>query len=300
MTDQKPKLPTVKFDRFPPLDQYSPKEMYQYRLRKSLFGLQLPDVGGGDLNEVQRKEWLKEILVYTTQTPALTVFQGVVALEDYIRELSNGLGQIENLDAVEGFTEIKTLPVKQKVSVNYPSESPEENTPMLNPFEVNKRFKKVLCIEPLSKDDRLKDLITLRHIIAHNASNIRQVDLGRFQYYDVEANHIFTPTEEFVRDTLGYLSKVVNNFHQAVLDRVLELLKNKFIEKKDFSSSVHVEKIVSLFGYPLANLEQSSESQIQESIILAPEQELKNFMEHRKKLETSSIKELSKKLYEEI
>ncbi len=300
MSILKPKLPTEKVVHFPPLDQYSPKKMYEYRLMKSFFNLQLPDVGGGDLNEVQRRDWLKKILAFQTPILALTLFQGVVALEEYIRELSNGLGQIEKLDAIDAFKKINILPVKLKNSVNYPSESLEVDKPMLNPYKVNKRFKEALNIEPLSNVDRLMDLILLRHIIAHNASNIRQIDIVRFQYYEVEANHIFTPTEEFVRDTLVYLNKVGNEFHQTVLDRVLELLKAEFMESEKFSSSALVEKIVFLFGYPLADLGLLSDDRIQETTIFTQEEELRNYLEYRKKLEISSIEELTRKLYEKI
>jgi hypothetical protein len=224
------------------------------------------------------------------------VFQGVVALEDYIREIGNGLGQIETLDTIGGVNHIKSLKVKINEKTEDPFLSREKQGPFLNPNKLNTNYKNTLGIEPITKDNRLKDLIILRHIVAHNASYLRQIDVKRFQYYRAEANHIFKPNEQFARETLGYLGKVVSGFQKTVLDRILELLKINYT-REQFLSSCLVKEIITLFEYPHAQANKSSEIEKQEFTILTKEEELEIFNRRRDELASSSVKNLSHFLY---
>lgn len=290
------KLPTIKFNRFPPLDRYQPKQMFGLRILKSLSLLQLPDVGDGTLDFEQRQKWLAQIVEHTA-LPALTLFQGVVALEDYIRELSNGLGAFsEDLNKIKGIFQIENL--SENLKVGTPDEiweSREQLKAMLKPNKVNKRFKDSIGIEPLSSDNRLKDLIILRHIIAHNASNLRKIDVERFQYYEAEENHIFTPTTQFTRENLNYLTKVVREFQEAIWNRILKLLKDSH-SKEEFENSLLVKNVITLFEYPSGNLDQPPEN-LEFLSMRTQEEELRDFDSYQKKLLQNSIVKLSQQLY---
>lgn len=49
--------------------------------------LDLPDFGGGDLNTEQRREALVSAVSFHKPLAALSLFLGVVALEDFVRDL---------------------------------------------------------------------------------------------------------------------------------------------------------------------------------------------------------------------
>jgi hypothetical protein len=184
--------------------------LFAYRQFQALNLLDLPDFGGGDMTEAQRREALRTAVNLQKPLAALTLFLGVVALEDFIRDI--GARMAENRILLRLFPKLQELraqPIPRATGQTF-RRLDTDPTGVIDPEEINTLFRRALDVEPSppSEHAHLRDLILLRHTVAHHAAVIRAADVPRFQYFIVQANQLINPPVEFVRSELNYLYRV--------------------------------------------------------------------------------------------
>lgn len=175
--------------------------LFAYRHVQADNLLQFPDYAGGDLNAEQRREALDVAVNLYRPLTALVIFLNVVALEDFIRELSASLADIGALATY--FPNIFKL---------------KKEDPKLNFKEVNTLYYESVAVKPLPEEEfpRLYDLALVRHTVAHNGSIFRDSDVGRFQYYQVQPGRVINPPIAFVKETCHYLYETGRTFANSV------------------------------------------------------------------------------------
>ena len=87
-------------------------------------------------------------------------------------------------------------------------------------------LQKALGVAPISAAEyaRLRDLILIRHTVAHHAAVVRAVDVPRFQYYELRRGQLINPPPEFMRETLSYLYRIGRAIETSVTDRVFSVI----------------------------------------------------------------------------
>lgn len=228
--------------------------LFAYRQSQALGLLDLPDFGGGDLTDEQRKEALKSAVSFHQPLAALSLFLGVVALEDFIRDLIARL--INTPVCLEYFPLLESLRA-------IPKELPPEkmfqqpiNDPagQIDPEKLNGLLQRTIGVSPIPAEEwwHLRDLIVIRHTVAHHAAVIRQVDVQRFRYFVVTPERLINPPSEFVRAELLYLFRIGRTVEIGVRNAIFSKLIS--VLGKGWSSRVTSEifeliELFSFFGY---------------------------------------------------
>jgi hypothetical protein len=184
--------------------------LFVYRYTQAIDLLDLPDFGDGDLDQAQRKEALREAVAFKQPLTALALFLGVVALEDFVRDLIARMVDVPVLQvAFPNLAAIRSKPIGR---------SPEERFKRLDtdpagfvdPEKVNELFQEALGVFPISPSEywHIRDLALIRHTVAHHAATIRPIDVPRFCHFIVKAKTVINPPPDFVKSELHYLYKV--------------------------------------------------------------------------------------------
>lgn len=180
--------------------------------------MELPDYGGGDLDAEQRMEALRSAVSLKKPLAALALFLGVVALEDFIRDLAARLADTPSCVAhFPGLSELRAKPVNQKPDKMF-KRLDADPAVFLDPEEINRVFRKAIAVEPVPATEfwHLRDLVLLRHTVAHHGAVIRQVDLPRFAHFIVSPGRVINPPPDFVRAELAYLYKMGREIEKSV------------------------------------------------------------------------------------
>jgi hypothetical protein len=183
--------------------------------------LDFPDFSNGDMTEEQRRDALEQMVNVQRPLTALVLFLGVVALEDFIRDLGIRLADVPDLE--HHFPNIAQLrPVLKKNPPPYARQD-RDPAPLSDWPGVNTLYERAIGVAPLAASDlpKLHDLALIRHTIAHHAALVRPIDAPRFQYWDVHANVIINPPVDFVREVSLFLYRTGRSFESVVADRVL-------------------------------------------------------------------------------
>lgn len=215
-----PSVPTGEFTVFRP---FTASGLFAYRHMQAINLLHFPDLASGDMSQEQRKEALLQMVSLRRPLAAVVLFLGVVALEDFIRDLGIRLAAIEELTRY--FPAIDKLRPKL-VKNPQRSSRPDRDPATLSDWEeVNKLYKRVLGITPFNESDfpKLDDLAIIRHTVAHHAALIRPIDADRFKFWSMQANALINPPVAFVQTTSHYLYTVGRGFENAVRDRIFSL-----------------------------------------------------------------------------
>lgn len=185
--------------------------LFAYRQFQALNLIDLPDFGGGDMTETQRREALCTTVNHLQQPlAALTLFLGVVALEDFVRDIGARMAEHPTLLRLfPSLQELRAQPIPEVTGQTF-RRLDTDPTGVVDPEKINKLFRCALNVEPspASEHAHLRDLILLRHTVAHHAAVIRSSDVPRFQHFIVQANQLINPPVEFVRSELNYLYRV--------------------------------------------------------------------------------------------
>lgn len=184
--------------------------------------LEFPDFGGGDMTAEQRRDALRNAVNIQKPLPALAIFLGVVALEDFVRDF--GARMADDIHISHHFPALAELRAKPILRFGDQAFKRLDTDPtgVIDPESVNGLFKKSLDVEPIPTAGypRLRDLALIRHTVAHHAAVIRPVDVQRFQYYILRTWQAINPPVDFVRETVTYLYKTGRTIEDAVRNRV--------------------------------------------------------------------------------
>ena len=197
--------------------------MFAFRHLQADHLTHFPDFAAGDMTPEQRREALDRAVTLHRPLTALVIFLNVVALEDLIRDLGARLAEVVGLSAF--FARIDRLRLTPKSpNPSNPSARLDEEPVSYTDFQaVNALYLDVLDVEPISPAEfpRLYDLALVRHTVAHHGAIFRQIDLPRFQYYDVVPGQLINPPVAFVKATCGYLYSIGDRFEKAVREKVI-------------------------------------------------------------------------------
>ena len=192
--------------------------MFAYRQAGAMNLLSFPDLGGGDLTEAQRREALDAQVGLRCPLLSLALFYSVVALEDLIRDTGDRLAKV--LSSTSEFPNIGLIATKVKApQPSDPSVRPDKETlSYLKPSVVNDTYRQVMGVEVIDAqhEARISDLALLRHTVAHHGGMVRAIDVQRFQYYDVQANHLINPPREFVLETAQFIYSTGSEYIKRV------------------------------------------------------------------------------------
>ncbi|GAA4417304.1 hypothetical protein [Acidovorax lacteus] len=248
--------PTVQFPEaqvgeWTAIDTTTAPGLFAYRQTQAVALLELPDYGGGDLDAEQRREALRSAVSLHKPLAALSLFLGVVALEDLVRDLAARLADLPGL--TQFFPE---LPKLRAQAVNRPADQAfkrldTDPAGVLDPEEINGRFMKAMGVAPVPAGEywHLRDLALLRHTVAHHAAVIRAVDVPRFAHFIILPGRVINPPPDFVRSELMYLYELGRTIEKAVQSAAL----SPIIQAAGAGWSMHPPKVlielIELFGF---------------------------------------------------
>ena len=217
-------FPTIPFGEFTVTRPFTAPGLFCYRYMQADGLLQFPDLGGGNMNADQRKDALARMVNVQRPLAAIVLFLGVVALEDFIRDLGARLADVPNLNRY--FPHIAELrPVLKKNPQPY-ARPDKDPAPLSNWSEVNFLYQRIIGVEPIANADlpKLHDLALIRHTVAHHAALVRPIDVSRFKYWEVQANAVLNPPVEFVREVSMFLYRIGRNFEERLADRLFSAI----------------------------------------------------------------------------
>jgi hypothetical protein len=217
-------FPNVPIGEFTVARPFTAPGLFAYRHMQAVGLLDFPDFGGGDMSQEQRKDALEQMVNVQRPLAALVLFLGVVALEDFIRDLGTRLVDVPGLESY--FPNVAQLrPVLKKNPSPYARQD-RDPAPLSDWPEVNTLYERAIGVAPLARADlpKLHDLALIRHTVAHHAALVRPIDAPRFQYWDVQANVTINPPIDFVREVSLFLYQTGRSFETAVTDRVFDTI----------------------------------------------------------------------------
>lgn len=225
--------------------------LFAYRQSQAIGLLELPDLGGGDLDATQRKEALHHFVSLHRPLAALSLMLGVVALEDFIRDLAARLA--DNPLCVSHFPELAQLRAQP---ISRPSDKmfkrlDTDPAGVLDPEVINLNFSRAMGVAPVPTEDfwHLRDLALLRHTVAHHGAVVRQIDLPRFRYFIVKPGRMINPPPDFVRSELEYLFSIGQTIEKAVRRKVFGGVIAALGTGWSKRPPPDVIELVELFGY---------------------------------------------------
>lgn len=201
--------------------------MLLYRIAQAHDLLDLPDFGGGDFDSQQRRDALKRHVVFKQPLTALSLFLGVVAVEDYLRDFGARLSANKDfVRSAPGLISLEQQRSSRKQLRMFDRLDRDAFNPV-DPDAVNRAFHAALGIDVIDvrEHNRLRDLALVRHTVAHHASVFRTVDAPRFQYYKVTPGAPINPPPEFVKNTVQYLWQVARGVEIRVRNELLGRFK---------------------------------------------------------------------------
>lgn len=254
LPDPRVPLPEVPVSEWSGIDTRTSSGLFAYRSMQASGLLNLPDFGGGNLNTEQRRQALLSAIAFYKPLTALSLFLGVVALEDFVRDLIARMA--ENPAIAQMFPTLAELRSRPRVRAPDQSFRRLDTDPagVVDPEEINAVFQKAVGVVPIAPKDywHLRDLALLRHTVAHHAAVIRKVDLPRFRHFIVHPGRAINPPPAFVKAELLYLYNVGREVEAAVravvFRKAIAATGSGWSQEPD-SRIVQLIKFFAYFGY---------------------------------------------------
>jgi hypothetical protein len=244
-------FPFVPINEWNVLRTYTAPGLFAYRHIQALDLLHFPDFGDGDMTKEQRREALDYHINFYKPLTAVVIFLNVVALEDFIRDIGIRISNVENIEQI--FPKISELKMKpQKPNSDKPSKQLDKDPVPLMDFEkLNDNYYSSIGVKPINKKDfaRLYDLTIIRHCIAHNGSIVREIDLPRFQYYNITSNQIINPPAAFVKETCGFLYNIGKDFENSIRHAVFSKVLKNLDSDWELSKPKILTDLIELFNF---------------------------------------------------
>lgn len=216
-------FPQSNYGSWSALRTHTVSGLFAYRYAQAIGMMEYPDF----TNDPKMKEMLLGQVACHPPLTAVVIFLCVVALEDFVRELGNMLFNVQSFDTY--FSNSATLGQKSKTQNAPHARKDDDATRLSDPEHVNNLYKSVFGVQPYPDNElpRLRDLILIRHIVAHHGSTVREIDAERFQYYEVPSKCLLNPTVEFTKETALYIYKIGRIFEENVKKAVFTKIKGE-------------------------------------------------------------------------
>jgi hypothetical protein len=244
-------LPDVPIGEWNAIDTRTATGLFAYRHTQAIGLMEFPDVGYGDLDAAQRREALRMMVSHQKPLAALALFLGVVALEDFIRDLAARLADTPScLANFPGLGNLRSQPVNQGSDKGW-KRSDKDPVVFLDPEELNKIFKNAIAVEPVPATEfwHLRDLALIRHTVAHHGAVIRHVDVPRFAHFIVNPGRVINPPPEFIQAELKYLYKLGREIETNVRSAVFGQFVNAAGAGWSNNLPQEVVELIELFAY---------------------------------------------------
>jgi hypothetical protein len=213
--------------------------------------LKLPDFGGGDLDAQQRREALLTAVSFHKPLAALSLFLGMVALEDFVRDFVARMA--DDPELLSWFPQLADFRSQAKPRTSDQAFRRLDTDPagVVDPEQINSVFQRVLGVSPIPVHDywHLRDLALLRHTVAHHAAVIRQVDVPRFRYFRVQPGRIINPPAAFIYAELQYLYRLGRSVEAAVRDVVFRRAVSDAGSGWSQAPDARVVRLIEFFAY---------------------------------------------------
>jgi hypothetical protein len=219
-TESAPKIdfPTALMGEWTPFPVKSPLGLFAYRISQAIQLLEWPDFYGLEAVSQEERRRIKDgFLQVRHPITALGLFLGVVAMEDFMRDL---LHQLREDDFVcSNFPEFQNLTAKFI----------DHNFRNLAAAEWNNNLSGIIGLTPIPERElpHIADLVLLRNVVAHYGSLTPEKFRNNFKYWNVKIGHPINPPASFVRTELNYIFHLGNKIHEETRHAVFR----KTIEK---------------------------------------------------------------------
>lgn len=244
-------LPEAQMGEWSIFDTRTATGLFAYRQSQAIGLLELPDYGGGDLDAEQRKEALRNAVSFHKPLAALSLFLGVVALEDLVRDLAARLADTSSLVRhFPGLTKLRSQSVLRPADQAF-KRLDTDPAGVLDPEEINLRFTQAMGIAPVPAHEywHLRDLALLRHTVAHHAAVIRAVDVPRFAHFLVRPGRIINPPPDFVRSELMYVYGIGRTIEKATRSATFKEVIKEAGAGWSLNPPQAVIELIELFGF---------------------------------------------------
>ncbi len=246
-------LPEVPVSEWNAINTRTASGLFAYRQMQAINLLELPDYGGGDLDASQRREALRDAVSLQKPLAALALFLGVVALEDFLRDLASRLADTPScLAHFPGLASLRARKVSKPPEKMFMRlDSDPAGVGVLDPERINEAFKLALGLEPIPAAEfwHLRDLALLRHTVAHHGAVIRKVDVPRFAHFIVAPGRVINPPPEFVTGELTYLYKLGRQIENGVRNAIFTSLIKAEGEGWSKNPSRDIVELIELFAF---------------------------------------------------
>lgn len=210
-------FPTALVGEWTPFPVKFPLGLFGYRISQAVRLLDWP--APYDLEKVpdeERRRIKDGFLQLRHPITALGLFLGVVALEDFVRDLLHRLREDDFVGS--HFPEFQKLTAK----------SIEKEFSNIRPEEWNDKLFSIIDLKPIPKEElpHIGDLVLLRNAIAHYGSLTPEKYRDKFNYWDVKIGQLINPPASFVRTELNYIFHLGQKIHEEtrriVFRRIIE------------------------------------------------------------------------------
>ena len=240
---------TVAVGEFTVFRPFTAPGLFAQRHMQSIGLLTFPDFSGGDLDSEQRKVALTQMVNIHRPLTALVLFLSVVALEDFIRDLGTRLADVPDISSHFPCIELLRPALKKNPA---PYARPDRDPAPLSDWpQVNALYERVLNTTPIQVEDlpMLHDLALIRHTVAHHAAVTRALDVPRFQYWDVPANALLNPPEDFVRNIAFDVYKIGSRFDVKIREAVFSKILDSLAPNWHLSPPPIIVTLIELFNW---------------------------------------------------
>lgn len=247
-------FPEAQVGEWNAIDTRTAVGLFAYRQTQAIGLLDFPDFGGGDFDSAQRRKALHIAISFHKPLTALALFLGVVALEDFVRDLAARLADTPScLEHFPGLAKLRAQHVNRQPTQMF-KRLDRDPFEVLDPEEINRRFTEAMAVAPVPVPEywHLRDLTLLRYTVAHHAAVIRQVDMPRFAHFIVKPGRTINPPPEFVRSELMYLYKMGRTIEKAIqcaTFKKLVAVAGAGWPKQPPQESIELVELFGYFGY---------------------------------------------------
>jgi hypothetical protein len=195
---------------------------------------------------------LEDMLIHLHKPlTGLSIFLWIVYFEDFLRQIFSELTSFEQLE--DYFPNLLELKTKLKdFDINSPTRQLDVDPfRLLSSEELREKVDLVFWIKinDHSIFSQLNDLILIRHIMAHKWGIVREVDMCRFQYYEMKVDTLINPTLEFANEIQKSLYEYPLMIHRQIRDSIFSTILSKMTIEEFESKPEMLIRLIEIFNF---------------------------------------------------